>query len=145
MAPLLDNDHAGTSGVLGSAADAGNVPNPVGDDLLLMPHAAAQSPYPLGLIKRGAELVLHAAENGQQWGIETIDYGAHETRGPVSFSVEFEGVRYKGEWVIAGRNLSVRIKGRRSDFPPIQGGDDPAALAKESAVGMLNALRSRRR
>lgn len=144
VAPLLDTRHAGISGVLGSAADAGNVPNPIGDDFQLMPHAAAQSPYPKGLIKRGVELVLHPVMKGQNWDIETIDYGAHETRGPVTFSVEFEGVWHQGEWSIDGRNLSVRIKGRRLDFP-IQGGDDPAALAKENAVKMLSVSSSRHR
>jgi len=144
VAPLLNTDRAGISGVLGSVADVGNVPNPVGDDLLLMPHAAAHSPYPQGLIKRGTELVLQAAENGQHWDVKTIDYGAHEARGPVAFAVNFEGVAYKGEWSIAGQNLSVRVGSRRSVLP-IQAGDDPAALAEQKAVEILSVLCSQRR
>ena len=144
VAPLLNADRADISGVLGSATDAGNMPNPVGDDFLLMPHSAARSPYPRGLIKRGAEIVLRAAGDGQHWDVDTLDYGAHEPRGPVTFAVEFEGTRHEGEWAVAGRNLSVHIADWRSEFP-IQAGDDPAALAVENAVGILTVLRSRRR
>ena len=144
VAPLLHADQAGISGVLGSAADAGNVRNPAGDDFLLMPHAAAQSPYPQGLIRRGVEIVLRAAEEAQKWGVETIDYGAHEPRGPVAFAVEFDGALHEGEWAVVGRNLSVRIASWHSEFP-IQADDDPAALAQENAVGILSALASRRR
>jgi hypothetical protein len=32
VAPLLRQERAGISGVLGSSADVGNVPNPLGDD-----------------------------------------------------------------------------------------------------------------
>jgi len=144
VAPLLNAERAGISGVLGSATDVGNVPNPAGDDFLLMPHAVAQMPYPRGLIKRGAEIVLHAAEGGQRWDVETVDYGAHEPRGPVAFAVEFEGTRHDGEWAVDGRNLSVHIAHWKSTFP-IQGGDDPSALAVQNAIGILSVLRSRRR
>jgi hypothetical protein len=144
VATLLHADRDGISGVLGSAADAGNVRDPAGDDFLLMPHAAAQFPYPRGLIKRGAEIVLHPAADGQAWDVETIDYGAHEPRGPVAFTVEYEGTRHQGEWAVVGRNLSVRIANWHSEFP-IQGGEDPAVLAEQNAVGILSVLRSRRR
>ena len=144
VAPLLHAARGDISGVLGSAADAGNVRNPAGDDFLLMPHAAPQSPYPHGLIRRGVEIALRAGEDGQSWDVETIDYGAHKPQGPVAFTVEYEGARHDGEWAVAGRNLSVRIASWRSEFP-IQAGDDPAALAAENAVGILSVLGSRRR
>jgi hypothetical protein len=88
--------------------------------------------------------MLRVAEDGQHWDIETIDYGARKPLGPVAFTVEFEGARHEGEWAVDGRNLSVRIAGWNSVFP-IQGGDDPAAVAGQNAVGILSVLRSRRR
>lgn len=144
VAPLLNPDRAGVSGVLGSAADAGSLLNPPGDDFLLMPHSAGYATYPPGLIKRGAEIMLRLAEDGQHWDIETIDYGARPPLGPVSFAVEFEGARHEGEWAVDGRNLSVRIASWHSTVP-IQAGDDPAILAEENAIGILSVLRSRRR
>jgi hypothetical protein len=144
VAPLLNPDRGGISGVLGSAADAGNLPNPLGDDFLLMPHSAGYAPYPPGLVKRGAEIMLRLAEDGQYCDIETIDYGAHTPLGPVQFAVEFDGARHEGEWAVDGRNLSVRIASWHSTVP-IQAGDDPAVLAEQNAVGILSVLLSRRR
>jgi hypothetical protein len=144
VAPLLNPDRASISGVLGSAADAGFLSNPIGDDFSLMPHSAAHSPYPRGLIKRGAEIMLRVAEDGQHWDVETVDYGAHEPRGPVPFTIAFAGAEHQGEWAVVGRNLSVSIASWKSVFP-IQAGDDPAALAKENAAGILSVLSSRRR
>lgn len=144
VAPLRNPDRAAISGVLGSAAGAGSLPNPLGDDFLLMPHSASHAPYPRGLVKRGAEIMLRLAEDGQHWDIETIDYGARPPLGPVPFTVEFEGARHEGEWAVDGRNLSVRIASWHSTVP-IGADDDPAVLAKENAVGILSVLRSRRR
>jgi hypothetical protein len=144
VAPLLNPDRKEVSGVLGSAADAGNPLNILGDDFLLMPHSAAQAPYPRGLIKRGAEITLRPAEGGQQWDIETTDYGAHTPQGPIPFAVEFEGARHEGEWAVEGRSLSVRIASWNSTVP-IRAGDDPATLAQENAIGILSVLLSRRR
>lgn len=144
VAPLLNAERASISGVLGSAADAGFLSNPIGDDFSLMPHSAAHSPYPRGLLRRGAEIMLRLAEDGQHWDVETIDYGAHKPRGPVAFTIKFEGAEHQGEWAVVGRNLSVRIASWKSVFP-IQAGDDPAVLAEENAVGILSVLASRRR
>lgn len=137
VAPLLNADRAGISGVIGSAADAGNVPQPPGDDFLLMPHAAPRSNYPPGFIGRGKELKLRV-DRDERWLVETIDYGAHGPRGPEPIVVELEGNKIVGEWAIAGRILSVRIGGRRCDVP-IKGGDDPLASAHAIAVEILRA------
>ena len=147
VAPLLNATRAGISGVLGSAADAGNVANPAGDDFWLMPHAAPRAPFPRGLIKVGAEIVLHASKDGgQQWDVETVDYGAREPQGPVAFTVEYAGTRHEAEWTVAGRNLSVRIPAYAwTSVVPIQAGDDPATLAAENAAGILSVLASRPR
>jgi hypothetical protein len=110
VAPLLRQERAGISGVLGSSADVGNVPNPLGDDFALMPHAAGQSPYSRGFIRRGAEVLLHA-DGGERWTVETVDYGAHQPRGPERLVTEFEGKAIEGEWAVEGRILSVRVGG----------------------------------
>lgn len=144
VAPLLNADRGGISGVLGSAADAGNLPNPLGDDFLLMPHCSSYAAYPPGLIKRGAEIILRLAEDGQHWDIETIDYGARTPLGPVPFAVEFEGALHEGEWAVDGRNLLVHIASWRSTVS-IQAGDDPVVLAEQNAIGILSVLHSRRR
>jgi hypothetical protein len=132
VAPLLRQERAGISGVLGSSADVGNVPNPLGDDFALMPHAAGQSPYPRGFIRRGAEVLLHA-DGGERWTVETEDYGAHQSRGPERLVTEFEGKAIEGEWAVEGQILPVRVGGRRYDIP-LAGGDDPAAAAQQIAI-----------
>jgi hypothetical protein len=139
VAPLLNTDRAGISGVLGSAADVGNVPNPLGDDFLLMAHATPQSSYPHGFIRRGAEIALRA-DQGERWSVDKIDYGAHQPRGPEGLSVGFEGARHEGEWAVSGRILSVRIAGHGCDVP-MRGGDEPAAVAQEIAIEMLRAYK----
>jgi hypothetical protein len=144
VAPLLNSDRATVAGVLGSAADAGNVPNPAGDDMLLLPHALARAPYPVGLVKRGAEIILKPTDIDHQWDVETVDYGAHQTAGPIAFYVDIDGARYDGEWTVAGRELSISIEGRRSVFP-IQGADRPEELAREYGAGIVSAMRSQRR
>lgn len=137
VAPLLRAERAEIAGVLGSSADVGNVPNPTGDDFLLMPHKTPRSPYPRGFVNRGAEVVLHATES-EHWGVEIIDYGAHQPRGPERVVAEYEGTRLEGNWSVAGRTLSVRIAGHGCDVP-LAGGDDPVATAKRIAVEMLRA------
>lgn len=139
VASLLNSERAGISGILGSAADVGNVPNPLGDEFLLMPHAAPHFAYPTGLIRRGAEVTLRA-DGGEHWSVDTIDYGAHEPRGPEKLAVEFEGAQHEGEWAVSGRILSVRIAKHGCDVP-VRGGDDPAAVAHQIAREMLLAYR----
>ena len=84
VAPLLRSERSDICGVLGSSADLANMPNPLGDDFVLMPHAAPSSPYPRGFIRRGTELLLHPGE-GECWRVETIDHGALPPRGPERF------------------------------------------------------------
>lgn len=139
VAPLLNPDRAAISGVLGSAADVGNVPNPLGDDFLLMPHAAPQSPYPRGFIRHGAEITLRA-DAGERWSVDTTDYGAHQPRGPEGLLVNFEDARHEGEWAVSGRILSVRIAGHGCDVP-MRGGDEPASVAQTIALEMLRAYK----
>jgi hypothetical protein len=143
VAPLLRPEHAGISGVLGSAADLANLPDPLGDDFLLMPHARPNSPYPRrGLLRRGREVVLHA-EDGERWGVETIDHGAHAPRGPERFVVHVDEQAVEAEWAVEGRTLSVRVGGRGYDTP-IAGGTDPAFAAREIALEIVRSKSGRR-
>lgn len=139
VAPLLNSERACISGVLGSAADVGNVPNPLGDEFLLMPHATPHSAYPTGFIRRGAEVTLRE-DGGERWSVDTTDYGAHEPRGLEKLAVEFEGAQHEGAWAVSGRILSVRIAKHGCDVP-IRGGDDPATVAHQIAHEMLLAYR----
>jgi hypothetical protein len=141
VAPLLNPDHARICGVLGSAADVANVPNPPGDDFLLMPHAVALSPFPPGFIGRGVELLLNPTDKGDQWNIETIDYGAHKAQGPKAFEIEFDGKTVKGEWAVEGRILSVRVEDQRCDVP-VAGGADAAESAMRIGFEILRARES---
>jgi hypothetical protein len=137
VAPLLDPEQADASGVLGSSADVGNVPNPPGDDFVLMPHASGHVPFPRGLIRRGAEISLQAGDESGTWTIEETDYGAPDPRGPEVFTVEHEGTKLDGEWQISGRELDVRIGGHGSAVIFRSGAGDPAAAAKDIAIEML--------
>lgn len=143
VAPLLRSELAGISGVLGSAADLANLPNPLGDDFLLMPHARSNSAYPRGLLRRGGEVVLHA-EDGERWGVETIDHGAHAPRGPERLVVNVDDQAEEAEWAVEGRTLSVRVGGRSYDTL-IAGGTDPAAAAREIAQEIVRSNRDRDR
>jgi hypothetical protein len=135
VAPLLNPERAGVCGVLGSSTDAGNVPNPLGDDFTLMPHTVGQSPYPRGFIRLGTEVMLQA-DGGDRWTVETVDYGAHEPRGPEKVVAEVGGKAVEAEWTVAGRILSVRVGGRGYEIP-LGGGDDPAAAAGEIATEIV--------
>ena len=137
VAPLLNADRAGISGVLGSAADVGNIPTPIGDEFLLMPHASPLSPYQPGFIRRGAEVALQA-DTAERWTVHTTDYGAHPTRGPENLVVEFQGHKVEVEWAVSGRVLSVRM-GRRGCDVNIQGGEEPATTATQVATAMIRA------
>jgi hypothetical protein len=143
VAPLLRIEHAGVSGVLGSSADLANLPNPLGDDFVLMPHARPNSPYPRGFIKRGAEVVLHADE-GERWRVETIDHGAYESRGPERLQVEVGGKTVEAKWAVEGRVLSVRVGSRSCDIA-LAGRAVPAAAAKEIAVEIARSEQDRNR
>jgi hypothetical protein len=139
VAPLLNDDHARISGVLGSSANAGNEPRPSGDDFVLMPHAEPSSPYPKGFLAVGREIFLRSNEGDDAgWAVETIDHGAHAPRGPERLRIEFYGAPYECEWSVAGRNLSVRVGSRVCDVP-LSGGDDPELSARAIAVEMLRS------
>lgn len=141
VAALLNPERADISGVLGSSVDFANLPGPLGDDFLLMPHAAAACPYPPGFLRRGAEVRL-AAGDGGRWNVDTVDYSAHEPRGPENFAIDFEGAKFDGEWAVAGRTLCVAVDKHRCDVL-IKGSDDPAASALAIAREMLLAYRGR--
>jgi len=133
---LLSDNHADISGVIGSAADAGNIRGPLGDDFALMPHATAKFRYPEGFIGRGVELKLSQATEVGTWNVETLDHGGLEPLGPNTESVDYNGVVREVVWQVSGRELSVRVDGR-SITQPINRTIDPATLAKDVAVVML--------
>jgi hypothetical protein len=136
VAPMLDPAHADMCAILGSAADVGNVPDLLGDDFVIMPHAGAQVPFRRGFIGRGVEISLRPGDESGSWTLEEIDYGAPEPRGPEAFTVEHEGTAFEGEWQIAGRELHVRLA-RCGSAVPFRKGGDPAAAAREIAIEML--------
>jgi len=128
VAPLLNPDRSGVSGVLGSATNVGNMPNPLGDDFLLMPHATALTPYPQSLLPRGVEILLSANDTGC-WDVQAIDYGAHPSRGPEAIQVSVAGQLVDAEWSVDGRELTVRV-GSRHSSARLAGGHDPEAMAR---------------
>jgi hypothetical protein len=136
VAAMLDPAHADVCAILGSAADVGNVPDLLGDDFVIMPHAGAQVPFPRGFIGRGVEISLRPGDESGSWTVEETDYGAPEPRGPDTFTVEHEGTAFEGEWQIAGRELHVRLA-RYGSAVPFRNGGDPAAAAREIAIEML--------
>jgi hypothetical protein len=109
---LLNINQADISGVIGSAAGAGNIRMPLGDDFALMPHATAMFPYPAGFIGRGIELKLKLSAEASRWDVETVDYGAVEPQGPNTTRVQFKGEAHEVVWEVSGRELSVRVGGR---------------------------------
>jgi len=95
VAPLLRQERADICAVLGSSANA-NTPNPLGDDFLLMPHAAAWSPYQRAFIQRGGEILLDD-NDAKGWTLENIDHGAHQSRGSESMTVELGSEKVEAE------------------------------------------------
>jgi type I restriction enzyme S subunit len=136
VAPLLADNLSDIAGVIGSAADAGNPRSPLGDDFLLMPHAAAKYPYPAGFISRGIELKVRPAAQAGVWDVETVDHGAVEPHGPSSLTVAYKGEAHKVQWQVAGRELSVKVGGR-GITQPINRRINAAALAADVARTML--------
>ena len=136
VASLLDATHADISGVIGSAAGAGNVRGPLGDDFVLMPHATAMSPYPPGFIARGMELKLTKSAEAGRWDVETVDYGAVEPQGPNTARLHYRGKVHEVVWEVSGRTLSVRVGGR-GITQSINRAVDAAALAEDVARVML--------
>lgn len=103
------------------------------DDFVLIPHAAAYGPYPRALIRRGAEVLLNAAaDGGERWTVETVDYGAHPPRGPERVTIEVDGERVDFEWRVDGRELSLRV-GSRGYTQSLAGGVYAEAVAREIA------------
>lgn len=83
VAPLLMEDRAEISGVIGVQADVANIPDPLGDDFFLMPHIGPRFPYPGGFIGRGTEVVLTnehwlrvACSKARPWGAGFRDCGS---------------------------------------------------------------------
>ncbi len=144
VAPMLDPAHADVCAILGSAADVGNVPELLGDDFVIMPHAIAQVPFPRGFIGRGVEINLRPGDESGSWTVEQTDYGAPEPRGPETFTVEHESTAFDGEWQIAGRELHVRLA-RYGSAVPFRKGGDPAVAAREIAIEMLRVYGEARR
>jgi len=144
VAPMLDPAHADVCAILGSAADVGNVPDLLGDDFVIMPHAGARVPFHRGFIGRGVEISLRPGNESGSWTVEETDYGAPEPRSPETFTVEHEGTAFEGEWQIAGRELHVRLS-RCGSAVPFRKGSDPAAAAREIAIEMLRVYGEARR
>jgi hypothetical protein len=144
VAPMLDPAHADVCAILGSAADVGNVPDLLGDDFVIMPHASARVPFPHGFIGRGVEINLRPGDESGSWTVEETDYGAPEPRGPEPFTVEHEGSAFEGEWQIAGRELHVHLAHSGSAVP-FRNYGDPAAAAREIAIEMLRVYGGKRR
>jgi hypothetical protein len=136
VAPMLDPAHADVCAILGSAANVGNVPDLLGDDFVIMPHARAQVPFPRGFIRRGMEIHLRPGDESGSWTVEETDYGAPEPCGPEPFTVEHEGRAFEGEWQISGRELHVRL-GHCGSAVPFRNYSDPAVAAREIAIEML--------
>jgi hypothetical protein len=136
VASLLSDNHADISGVIGSAAAAGHSLQPLGDELVLMPHAAPKFPYPAGFIRRGIELKLTQAAAVGTWNVETVDYGGLEPQGPTAVTVQYKGEAHEMIWQVSGRSLSVRVGGRGST-QLINRAIDPAALALDVARELL--------
>jgi type I restriction enzyme S subunit len=64
--PLVRPENAGISAVLGSRVDAANLPNRLGDDLLLCPHVAPAIPIPATSIPRGQYFEIQPDGDGYQ-------------------------------------------------------------------------------
>ena len=95
VAPLLNPDRGGVSGVLGSAADVGNMPSPLGDDFLLLPHAVPRAPYP------------QASCRGERRSGYTLTITAHGTCRP-SITVHIPRADPRPSKSMSRGNLSLR-------------------------------------
>ena len=145
VAPMLDPIHSDVCAILGSSCDAWNMRTPFGDDLVLMPHANAEAPYPRGLIRRGIEITLNPAEESGVWDVNDTDYGAPKPFGPERFSVDYEDNTSEGEWQLSGQELRVRIAGRACAVPFRIGSGDPVVAAREIAIEMIRYEKMRSR
>jgi hypothetical protein len=143
VAPLLNPAHSDVCAILGSSVDAGNVRSPLGDDFVLMSHASAKVPFPLGLIGRGAEFALRPGDQSGCWDVDETDYGVPESHGTEKFLLEFEGRETEGEWEISGRELKVRVGGRGCSVEFRKDSEDPAAAARAIARELLWAAARR--
>ena len=137
VAPLLNPDRGGVSGVLGSSTDVGNMPSPLGDDFLLMPHATSQLPYPQGFLPRGAEIRLRTDGNGS-WEVHTFDHDAHPSRGPEPIQVNVSGELVDTVWSVVGRELTVEV-GSRVSSVRLAGGHDPEAMVRAIVVELVRS------
>lgn len=128
VSPLIMEDRSEISGVIGVSADVANIPDPLGDDFFVLPHAIPKFPYPSGFIKRGTEVVLTADDNGG-WNIARIDHGMSDARGPEKITIEVDGRAVEGEWSRRGRELAVKV-GSRGHALILTRAQDPAEVAR---------------
>ena len=143
VAPMLDSNHSDICAILGSSVDAWNLQPPLGDDLVLMPHATPRAPFPRGLIGRGVEFSLRPGDESGSWDVDQTDYGVPEPHGKEKFFVEFEGRETEGEWEISERELKVRVGGCGCSIEFRKDSEDPAAAARAIAREMLWAAARR--
>jgi hypothetical protein len=136
VTPLLNGNQSDISGVIGSAANAGNPTRPLGDDFVLMPHAMSQWPYPPGFITRGLELKLALGAEPKTWDVDHIDYGAVDPQGPNTIHVQYKGDDHEVVWRVDGRELSVRVGGK-GITQQINRATNLRAIAAETARTML--------
>ena len=72
--PLIDGSFPHISAVIGSGADAGNLPRRLGDDLILFPSLTANVAWPTGTIELGEEWTFAQATDG--WDGKQLVYVA---------------------------------------------------------------------
>jgi hypothetical protein len=143
VSPLLMEDRSEVSGVIGVSADVANIPDPLGDDFFLLPHATPKHPYPRGFIKRGMEVILTAAANGS-WNVEMVDHGMDDVRGPEKEGIEIAGQTFEGEWSRKGRELTVMV-GPRECTLILTRAQDPGEVARRVIAEIALSEKSRAR
>jgi hypothetical protein len=70
--PFIDGSLSHISAVIGSRADAVNLPRRLGDDLMLFPNLTATVPWVAGTVRRGEEWSFAPVSNG--WDGERVSY-----------------------------------------------------------------------
>ncbi|HEY7641721.1 MAG TPA: hypothetical protein VH814_18465 [Steroidobacteraceae bacterium] len=72
--PFIDSSLPHISAVIGSRADAVNLPNRLGDDMTLFPNLTSSIAWPLGAVERGEEWTFTAGTHG--WDGNRVVYVA---------------------------------------------------------------------
>ncbi len=99
-------------------------------------------PYPQGFLSRGAEIRLRADGNGS-WDVQTIDHGAHPSRGPEPIQVNVSGELVEAVWSVVGRELTVEV-GSRVSSVRLAGGHDPEVMARSIVIELVRSGAMRR-